>query len=370
MKISLNWLREYIETDLSAEEIGDILTATGLEVEGLEKVQSIPGGLEGLVVGEVLTAEKHPGADRLKVTTVNVGGEEPLPIVCGAPNVAAGQKVIVALTGTTLHPLEGDPFKIKKSKIRGEVSQGMICAEDEIGLGTDHDGIIVLDAAAKVGTPAREMFELNDDHVFEIGLTPNRSDAMGHIGTARDLYAYLKTNKDFKGELKLPSVPELQGSNKLPISVKVEDAALCPRYIGISIAGIEVKESPQWLKDRLNVLGHRPINNIVDATNYILLETGQPLHAFDADKISNGKVLVKCLAEGSTFKTLDEVERKLSAEDLMICDDQGGLCIAGVFGGLESGVTEQTKNIFLECAIFNPVSIRKTSKRHDLRTDL
>ncbi len=369
MKISLNWLKEFIETDLSAEEIGEILTATGLEVEGLEHVQSIPGGLEGLVVGHVLTAEKHPDADRLRVTTVDVGAEEPLPIVCGAPNVAAGQKVIVALPGTTLYPTAGDSFKIKKSKIRGAVSQGMICAEDEIGLGTDHDGIIVLDADAKVGTPAKEMFELGDDHVYDIGLTPNRSDAMGHLGTARDLYAYLKTNSGFTGELKMPVVPELNATAKMPIEVEVQDFDLCPRYIGVSISGIEVKESPQWLKDRLNILGHRPINNIVDATNYILLETGQPLHAFDADKISNGKVIVKCLEEGAKFETLDNVERKLSAEDLMICDDKGGLCIAGVFGGAESGVTEQTKNVFLECAIFNSVNIRKTSKRHDLRTD-
>lgn len=370
MKISYNWLKDYLPIDLPPEEVSDLLTSTGLEVEGLERVQSVAGGLEGLVVGEVLSAEKHPDADRLKVTSVNVGQEAPLPIVCGAPNVAAGQKVIVALPGTTLYPTEGDPFKIKKSKIRGEVSEGMICAEDEIGLGSEHDGIIVLDASTPVGKSAAAVFDVTEDFVFDIGLTPNRSDATGHFGVALDLFAVMNSQGKYKGKLGRPEQVELsKGDEDLPISVTVESPESCPRYCGISIAGIEVKESPKWLKDRLSVLGHRPINNIVDITNYILLDTGQPLHAFDLDKISQGKVLVNHLSEGTTFQSLDGEERKLSAEDLMISNPDGGMCIAGVFGGLNSGVTESTKNIFLESASFDSVSVRKTSKRHDLRTD-
>lgn len=364
MKISYNWLKEFIQTDKTPQEISTILTGTGLEVESLEKVQAVPGGLEGLVIGYVKEIAQHPNADRLRITKVDVGGAEDLQVVCGAANVAAGQKVVVATVGTTVHPIQGEPFQINKSKIRGEVSEGMICAEDEIGLGTGHDGIMVLDANATVGTPAKEYFKLNDDYQYEIGLTPNRADATSHLGTARDIAAFLKIG------ITKPDVSAFKVDNtNLSIEVVVENEQASPRYSGLTISGAEVKESPQWLKERLAVIGVRAINNIVDVTNYVLHELGQPLHAFDADAIKGNKVIVKNCAEGTVFKTLDDVERKLSADDLMICNTTEPMCIAGVFGGAESGVKATTKNIFLESAYFNSVSVRKTSKRHGLKTD-
>ena len=364
MKISYNWLKEFIDTDKSPQEISKILTGTGLEVESLEKVQVIPGGLEGLVLGYVKECIQHPNADRLKVTKVDVGTGEDLQIVCGATNVAAGQKVVVATVGTTVYPTAGEPFKINKSKIRGEVSEGMICAEDEIGMGTDHAGIMELDADATIGTLAKDYFKLNDDYVYEIGLTPNRADAASHLGTARDIAAFLKI------EIKKPDVSIFKVDNtSLSMKVVVENEIACPRYSGLTISSVEVKESPKWLKERLSVIGIRSINNIVDATNYALHHLGQPLHAFDADAIKNNTVIVKNCADGTLFKTLDGVERKLSADDLMICNAEEPICIAGVFGGLGSGVKPTTKNIFLESAYFNAVSIRKTAKRHGLKTD-
>jgi phenylalanyl-tRNA synthetase beta chain len=364
MKISYNWLKQFIAIEKTPEELSHILTNIGLEVESLELVQPIAGGLDGLLVGFVKECAQHPNADRLKLTKVDVGAEEDLSIVCGASNVAAGQKVIVAIVGTTVYPLIGDPFTINKSKIRGEVSEGMICAEDEIGLGILHDGILVLDADATIGSKAKDYFSIEDDYVFEIGLTPNRADAASHLGVARDLAAYLKTG------FRLPDVSNFvfESEDKM-IPVVVENETACPRYSGLSISGIEVKESPDWLKNRLKVIGIRPINNIVDITNYVLHDLGQPLHAFDADEIKGAKVLVKNCTEGTIFTTLDGVERKLSAEDLMICDAESPMCIAGVFGGLTSGVKNSTKNIFLESAYFNAVSVRKTSKRHGLKTD-
>jgi phenylalanyl-tRNA synthetase beta chain len=364
MKISYNWLKEFIDTDKSPGEISTILTGTGLEVETLEKVQAIPGGLEGLVIGYVKETAQHPNADRLKVTKVDVGGAEDLQIVCGAVNVAAGQKVVVATVGTTVYPTVGEPFKINKSKIRGEVSEGMICAEDEIGLGTDHESIMVLDAGAEIGTPAKSYFKLNDDYVYEIGLTPNRADAASHLGTARDIAAFLKI------DIKKPDVSAFKvDSNDSPLEVIVENEQASPRYSGISISGVEVKESPAWLKERLAVIGVRAINNIVDITNYVLHDLGQPLHAFDADAITGNKVIVKNVAKGTLFTTLDGVERKLSADDLMICNAEEPMCIAGVFGGAKSGVHAGTTSIFLESAYFNSVSVRKTAKRHGLKTD-
>lgn len=364
MKISYNWLKQFIAIEKTPEELSHILTNIGLEVESLELVQPIAGGLDGLLVGFVKECAQHPNADRLKLTKVDVGAEEDLSIVCGASNVAAGQKVIVAIVGTTVYPLIGDPFTINKSKIRGEVSEGMICAEDEIGLGISHDGILVLDADATIGSKAKDYFSIEDDYLFEIGLTPNRADAASHLGVARDLAAYLKTG------FQLPDVSNfVSDSEDKMISVVVENETTCPRYSGLSISGIEVKDSPDWLKNRLKVIGIRPINNIVDITNYVLHDLGQPLHAFDADEIKGAKVLVKNCTEGSIFTTLDGVERKLSAEDLMICDAESPMCIAGVFGGLTSGVKNSTKNIFLESAYFNAVSVRKTSKRHGLKTD-
>ena len=364
MKISYNWLKEFIQTDKTPQEISTILTGTGLEVESLEKVQAVPGGLEGLVIGYVKEIAQHPNADRLRVTKLDVGGAEDLQVVCGAANVAAGQKVVVATVGTTVYPIHGEPFQINKSKIRGEVSEGMICAEDEIGLGTGHDGIMVLHADAVVGTPAKEYFKLNDDYQYEIGLTPNRADATSHLGTARDIAAFLKIG------ITKPDVSAFKVDNtNLPIEVVVENEQASPRYSGLTISGVEVKESPQWLKERLAVIGVRAINNIVDVTNYVLHELGQPLHAFDADAIKGNKVIVKNCAEGTVFKTLDDVERKLSADDLMICNATKPMCIAGVFGGADSGVKTSTKNIFLESAYFNSVSVRKTSKRHGLKTD-
>ncbi|MFD0792365.1 phenylalanine--tRNA ligase subunit beta [Mucilaginibacter litoreus] len=364
MKISYNWLKEFIDTNKSPEEISQILTGTGLEVESLEKVQAIPGGLEGLVIGYVKETTQHPNADRLKVTKVDVGGGEDLQIVCGAANVVAGQKVVVATVGTMVHPTTGEPFKINKSKIRGEVSEGMICAEDEIGLGHSHEGIMVLDADVPVGKLAKEHFELNDDYLYEIGLTPNRADAASHLGTARDVAAFLKlaVNKPDVSAFKVDS-------NDSPIQVVVENEDAAPRYSGLTITDITVGESPKWLKERLAVIGVRSINNVVDITNYVLHELGQPLHAFDADAITGNKVIVKNVAEVTVFKTLDEVDRKLSAADLMICNAEEPMCIAGVFGGAKSGVTASTKSIFLESAYFNSVSVRKTSKRHGLKTD-
>lgn len=367
MKISYSWLKNYIKTDLQPNEVVKLLTDTGLEVEGYEKIQTVKGGLEGLVIGEVLTKSKHPDADRLNVTTVNVGGEAPLQIVCGAANVEVGQKVVVAIVGTTLYNGE-ESFQIKKSKIRGELSEGMICAEDEIGLGTSHDGIMVLDVLAKIGTPAAAYFNIEDDFVFEIGLTPNRSDATSHIGVARDLAAAL--NLKTPTTIVRPSVDKFKiDNNNLSIKVEVLDVEKCPRYSGVTLSGIEVKESPDWLKNRLLAIGLKPINNIVDVTNFVLHETGQPLHAFDADKILGNKVVVKTVADKSTFTTLDEKERILSSNDLMICNEKNAMCIAGVFGGAKSGVTNSTKNIFLESAYFNPVSVRKTAKYHGLNTD-
>ncbi len=364
MKISYNWLKEFVHTDKTPEEISTILTGTGLEVESMEKVQAIPGGLEGLVIGYVKETAQHPNADRLKVTKVDVAAGEDLQIVCGAANVAAGQKVVVATVGTTVHPVAGEPFQINKSKIRGEVSEGMICAEDEIGLGTDHAGIMVLADDAAVGSLAKNYFKLNDDYMYEIGLTPNRADAVSHLGTARDIAAFLKI-----GIIK-PDISAFKVDNTdRVIDVVVENEQASPRYAGLTISGIEVKESPQWLKERLAVIGVRSINNVVDATNYVLHDLGQPLHAFDADAIKGNKVIVKNCPEGTLFKTLDDVERKLSADDLMICNAEAPMCIAGVFGGAESGVKPTTTSIFLESAYFNSVSIRKTAKRHGLKTD-
>ncbi len=364
MKISYNWLKDFIETGKSPEEISTILTGIGLEVESLEKVQPVPGGLEGLVVGYVKECSQHPNADRLRVTKVDAGTGEDLQIVCGAHNVAAGQKVVVAIVGTTVHPTTGEPFKINKSKIRGEVSEGMICAEDEIGLGTDHEGIMVLASDAQVGTLAKDYFKLSDDYLYEIGLTPNRADATSHLGTARDIAAFLKI------PVKRPDVSGFKVDNtNRTIKVTVENEQASPRYSGVTISGAEVKESPKWLKERLSIIGIRSINNIVDATNYVLHDLGQPLHAFDADAIKGNTVIVKNTAEGTLFKTLDDVERKISAEDLMICNAEEPMCIAGVFGGAASGVKATTKNIFLESAYFNAVSVRKTSKRHGLKTD-
>ncbi|WP_316794466.1 phenylalanine--tRNA ligase subunit beta [Pedobacter frigoris] len=364
MKISYNWLKQFIQTDKTPQELSLVLTNIGLEVESLETVQPVAGGLEGLVIGHVLSCVQHPNADRLRVTTVDVGAAEALQIVCGAPNVAQGQKVVVATVGTTVYPNEGEPFKINKSKIRGEVSEGMICAEDEIGLGVSHDGIMVLPEDTVVGTTAKAYFNLEDDYLFEIGLTPNRADAASHLGVARDLAAYFRT------ELQMPDIASFKTANEnLVIEVKVEDTAACPRYSSVSITGVTVKSSPDWLQDKLKVIGIRPINNIVDITNYVLHDLGAPLHAFDADKIKGGKVLVKKCAEGTPFVTLDGVERKLGAEDLMICNAEAPMCIAGVFGGIQSGVSETTTNIFLESAYFNSVSVRKTSKRHGLKTD-
>lgn len=364
MKISYNWLKQFIQTDLAPQELSLLLTNIGLEVESLEKVQPVVGGLEGLVIGHVLTCEQHTNADKLRITTVNVGGGEPVQIVCGAPNVAAGQKVVVAVVGTTVFPNEGEPFKINKSKIRGEVSEGMICAEDEIGLGASHAGIMVLAEDAEIGLPAKDYFKMEDDYLFEIGLTPNRADAASHLGVARDLAAYLRL------DLTMPDISSFKTANEnLTIGVEVQDAEACPRYSSVSISGVTIKPSPDWLQDKLKVIGIRPINNIVDITNYVLHDLGQPLHAFDADEIAGKKVIVKKCAEGTPFITLDGVERKLSAEDLMICDAEKPMTIAGVYGGKNSGVTAATTNIFLESAYFNSVSIRKTAKRHTLKTD-
>jgi len=367
MKISLNWLKEYIDIDKSVENIAEILTDIGLEVEGIEYKQAIKGGLDGLIIGQVKSAKQHHNADRLKVCSVDVGHDEPLQIVCGAPNVAEGQKVVVALVGASLYPDEKG-FKIKKSKIRGEISEGMICAEDEIGLGKNHDGIMVLAKNAKIGITAAEYFQLENDVVFEIGLTPNRVDAASHYGVARDLHAYLNLYES--SELKMPSVDELPiSSNNAPVEIILENNEACPRYAGVTIKNLEVKESPDWLKVRLKSIGINSTNNIVDITNFVLHELGQPLHAFDLGKISSNKIAVQTAKNKDKFTTLDGVERTLSEEDLMICNENEPMCIAGVFGGQKSAVTTATKSIFLESAYFNPVWVRKTSKRHGLSTD-
>ena len=368
MNISYNWLKDYLDFDLQPDEVAAALTSIGLETGGVEEVQTIKGGLEGLVIGEVLTCEEHPNSDHLHITTVNVGGAEPLQIVCGAPNVAAGQKVVVAVNGTKLY--DGDEcFTIKRSKIRGVESNGMICAEDEIGIGTDHAGIIVLPADAVVGTPAKEYYNVKSDYVLEVDITPNRVDATSHFGVARDLAAYLKQNGK-PANLKRPSVDAFKIDDEVPaIEVVVENKEACLRYSGITIKNVTVKESPEWLQNRLKVIGLRPINNVVDITNYILHGVGQPLHSFDADKIKGNKVVVRSATEGAKFVTLDGVERTLTDRDLMICNVEEPMCIAGVFGGLDSGVTEQTKNVFLESATFHPTWIRKTARRFGLNTE-
>ncbi|EGV42771.1 phenylalanine--tRNA ligase subunit beta [Bizionia argentinensis JUB59] len=369
MKISYNWLKQFIKTDWNPEQISELLTDLGLEVEGLTPYQSVKGGLEGILIGEVLTCEQHPNADRLKITTVNIGSDAPLQIVCGAPNVAAGQKVPVATIGTTLYTEEGEAWTIKKGKIRGEESHGMICAEDELGLGKSHDGIMVLDSKTIVGSLVSELFKIENDHVFEIGLTPNRSDAMSHFGVARDLRAGF-TQKDINTAIITPSISAFQVDNRsLKIDVDVLDKNLAPRYCGLTISNIKVTDSPAWIQNRLKAIGITPINNVVDATNYVLHELGQPLHAFDANKITGNKIEVKTLPTGTKFITLDGVERELHEEDLMICNADKPMCIAGVYGGIDSGVNENTSSIFLESAYFNPISVRKTAKRHGLNTD-
>ena len=370
MRISYNWIKQFIKTDLKSEEIADILTDLGLEVEGVDAFESLKGGLQGVVVGHVLTCEKHPDADKLKITTVDLGdGNAPVQIVCGAPNVAAGQKVPVATIGTKLFDKEGNAFEIKKGKIRGQESHGMICAEDELGLGESHDGIMILEAALQAGTPAAKVFDIETDEVFEIGLTPNRADAMSHMGVARDLRAGLLQHGK-SSELITPSVSKFKVEKRtLKIDVKVADSKLVPRYCGVTISGITVKPSPSWLQNKLKAIGLTPKNNVVDVTNYVLHELGQPLHAFDAAQIEGNKIMVSTVAAGTKFVTLDDVERTLHEEDVMICDANGPLCIAGVFGGKTSGVSETTTAIFLESAYFNPVSVRKTAKRHGLNTD-
>lgn len=369
MKISYNWIKQFLNIDWDAEKTGALLTDLGLEVEGITPFESIKGGLKGIVVGEILKCEKHPNADRLHLTTVSIGSASPLQIVCGAPNVAKGQKVAVATVNTTLYTSEGEPWKIKKGKIRGQISEGMICAEDELGLGTNHEGILVLDNQVKPGTPLSEIYELETDAVFEIGLTPNRADAMSHWGTARDLRAGLICQGKSL-EFITPSNVNFRVDNRThTIKVEVQNKELAPRYCGLTISGIKVAPSPQWIQNRLLAIGIKPKNNIVDITNYVLHELGQPLHAFDSSKIVGHKIEVKTLKSGTVFTSLDGVERKLHQEDLMICDADKPLCIAGVLGGLESGVSENTTSIFLESAYFNPISIRKTAKRHNLNTD-
>lgn len=369
MRISYNWLKQFIKTDWTSEQTATLLTDLGLEVEGVEKYQSVKGGLEGIVVGHVLTCVQHPNADRLKVTTVDLGTGTPVQIVCGAANVAAGQKVPVATIGTTLYDKDGNSFQIKKGKIRDQESHGMICAEDELGLGTGHDGIMVLDEKYAPGTPASKVFNIENDEVFEIGLTPNRADAMSHWGVARDLRAgMLQTNAH--AELMTPSVSSFRVDKRtLKMDIKVEDSKMAPRYCGVTISDIAVKESPEWLQNRLKSIGIAPKNNIVDVTNYVMHELGQPLHAFDAAKVKGNKVIVKTVEAGTKFTTLDDVERTLHEEDLMICDESGPMCIAGVFGGKNSGISENTTTLFLESAYFNPVCIRKSAKRHGLNTD-
>ncbi|GAB5538022.1 MAG: phenylalanine--tRNA ligase subunit beta [Salibacteraceae bacterium] len=370
MKISYNWLNQYLNLEESPQEIADLLTSVGLEVEGVEHFESLKGGLKGLVVGEVMDMWPHPNADRLNCTSVSVGQNNPLPIVCGAPNVAVGQKVIVATVGTMLYAENGSSFEIKKSKIRGEISEGMICAEDEIGVGASHEGILVLPKDTAVGTAAADLFQIETDTVFEIGLTPNRADAASHYGVARDLRAVLAQRKGKNIELCKPSVEDFKpANNNLEIPVLVENKEACPRYCGVTISNVSVKHSPEWLQNKLKAIGVRPINNVVDVTNYINHAFGQPLHAFDAAKIVGNKVVVKTMPKGTKFTTLDDEERALHENDLMICDKDEGMCIAGVFGGAKSGVTDSTNAIFLEAAYFNPVWVRKTAKRHAINSD-
>ena len=369
MKISFNWLKDYLDIDLDANKVAEVLTGRGLEVEGVEEWESVRGGLRGVVIGQVLTCKRHPDADKLFITTVDIGSPEPLHIVCGAPNVEAGQKVPVATVGTVV--TKGDQsIEIKKSKIRGEISEGMICAEDELGLGSGHEGIMVLDRGAVPGTPAADYFRLVKDTIYEIGLTPNRIDSGSHFGVARDLAAYMNINMGSDARPELPSVEDFRSdSNESGFEVIIENPTDCPRYSGLVISDVTIGESPEWLKVKLRSIGLNPISNVVDITNFVQHEIGQPLHSFDADKITDKKVIIRNLPDNTKFVTLDSVERNLSSRDLMICDTKGGMCIAGVFGGIESGVTSSTKNIFLESAHFNPVSIRKTSKRHGLQTD-
>ncbi|NER11107.1 phenylalanyl-tRNA synthetase beta subunit [Muriicola jejuensis] len=369
MQISYNWLKQFLPIDWEPTRVAELLTDLGLEVEGISPFESVRGGLKGVVVGHVLTCEKHPNADKLKLTTVDVGSKKVVQIVCGAPNVAKGQKVPVATVGTTLFMNNGETLKIKKGKIRGEVSEGMICAEDELGLGEDHAGIMVLENALKPGTPLSELYEIENDQVFEIGLTPNRADAMSHFGVARDLKAGLR-QKGIQKELLTPSISNFIVANRSrKIAVSVEDHNLAPRYCGVTISNLIVQPSPNWLKNRLKAIGLKPINNVVDATNYVLHELGQPLHAFDADRIFGKQIIVRTVEGGTPFMTLDGEERILHEDDLMICDGEKPMCIAGVFGGINTGVTENTKAIFLESAFFDPVTIRKTAKRHGLSTD-
>ena len=369
MKISYNWIKDFLRIDLPAEKVGELLTDLGLEVEGISAYESVKGGLKGVVVGEVLECTKHPNADKLSLTKVQVGEGVVLPIVCGAPNVAKGQKVAVATIGTTLYDKEGEPFKIKKGKIRGEESHGMICAEDELGLGNSHEGIMVLDSALPVGKPCSEVFSVVSDTVFEIGLTPNRADAMSHLGVARDLRAGL-LQQGINKEIITPSVTDFFVDNRLlKIDVLVDNKELAPRYCGVSISNVKVAPSPDWLQQRLRAIGITPKNNVVDITNYVLHDLGQPLHAFDALRIAGKKIIVRNAAEGEKFQTLDGVDRNLSAEDLVICDTDKPLCLAGVLGGTNSGVGQDTTHIFLESAYFNPVAIRKTAKRHGISTD-
>ena len=370
MKISYNWLREYLNIEgIEINKISEILTNIGLEISGIEQYESVPGGLKGIIIGEVKTCKKHPNADKLSVTTVDIGKPELLPIVCGAPNVAEGQKVVVATVGTTLYDND-EPFQIKKSKIRGEVSEGMICAEDELGLGTSHEGIMVLEPNTKIGTPANEYFNIYNDTILEIDITPNRADAISHFGVARDLYAYLTNSSEQNIELKKPEIKTIENKNNpLNIEVEVLDTKACPRYSGITISGITVKESPSWLKNKLQAIDINPINNIVDITNFVQHEIGQPLHAFDANKIVGNKVIVKTLSENTEFQSLDSSILKLKEKDLMICNTETGMCVAGVIGGLKSGVTDETTSIFLESAYFNSVYVRKTAKAHGISTD-
>lgn len=370
MKISYKWLKEYVDTDKTPQELDNLLTFSGLEIEGVEKVETIKGGLEHVVIAQVLTCEAHPDSDHLHLTTVDVGGDTPLNIVCGAPNVAAGQKVVCAQIGTKIYTSDTEFYEIKKGKLRGAVSEGMLCAADELQLGNDHDGIMVLPDDAPVGMPAKEYFHVEEDYTLEVAITANRSDATSHIGVARDVVAVMNTREAKQTHIKWPAVAELDANDtNEAIRVTVEEPELCPRYSGITLTEVKVGESPDWLKDRLRTVGIRPINNVVDVTNYVLMECGQPLHAFDAQQIKGGHVVVRRLPQDTPFVTLDGVERKLDARDLMICNPEEGMCIAGVFGGEKSGVTMSTTKVFLESAYFNPVSIRKTSKRHGLKTD-
>lgn len=369
MKVAYNWLKQYIDTEISPNEISSILTDTGLEVESLEKIEAIKGGLEGVVIGEVLTCEPHPDADKLKITSVNIGKDEPLQIICGAPNVAEGQKVIVATVGCTLYPNPEEPFKIKRAKIRGIESSGMLCAEDELGLGESHEGIMVLDEAVEVGTNASEYFGLESDYIFEIGLTPNRADAMGHIGVVRDLIAYLNVHKNKGLVIKTENLDDFKkDNNNLKIQIDNQNEEDCLRYLGVTLTNVSITESPSWLKNRLLSIGLKPINNVVDITNYVMHELGTPLHAFDAEMIGEA-VVIRSARPGEKIITLDGIERSLTSNNLVISNGEDSLCIAGVLGGENSGVKSTTKNIFLESAYFNPVSIRKTAKQHGLNTD-